>query len=188
MPPAGGSEGRGDPGPALPAGLRLLDLTGDERERAVPVIRDGFVGIYRWHAKRTLREVPTVRAATPDGEVLGVSLLDRLAPEVGYVYYIVVLSAHRGRGIGRALLDDALAIFRRTGAWVVYAAVQADNVPSRRLFERRGFRTVERKETGWREGGLGAWGLRSRMRLVPGELLLGLRLVVPPEASRSASG
>jgi L-amino acid N-acyltransferase YncA len=188
MPTVAGSEGGNDREPSLPEGMRLIDLAGEERERAVPVIRDGFVGIYRWHAKRTLRDVPIVRAVTPDGEIVGVSLLDRLAPEVGYVYYVVVRSAHRGRGIGRALLDDALSIFRTTGAWVVYAAVQADNVPSRRLFERRGFRLVERKETGWREGGLGAWGLRSRMRLVPGELLLGRRLVAPPEGSPPASG
>ena len=42
--------------------------------------------------------------------------------------------------------------------------------------ERRGFRRVERKELGWEEGGLGAWGLRSRMTLVGGEFLMGLRL------------
>jgi len=176
--------GEGLPAPSLPEGARFVDLVGAERERAVPVIRDGFVGIYRWHAKRTLREVPTVRAVEQGGEVVAVSLLDRLAPEVGYVYYIVVLSPLRGRRVGSALLDDALAIFRAASAWVVYAAVQADNAPSRRLFERRGFRTVERKETGWRDGGLGAWGLRSRMRLVPGELLLGLRLpTAPPGAT-----
>ena len=188
MPPPTPAVGRNEPAPSLPAGLRLVDLAGAERERAVPVIRDGFVGIYRWHAKRTLREVPTVRAVTRDGEVVGVSLLDRLAPEVGYVYYIVVLSALRRRGIARALLDDALASFGASGAWVVYAAVQADNLPSRRLFERRGFRSVERKETGWREGGLGAWGLRSRMRLVPGELLLGLRLAAAAEGGAAATG
>jgi L-amino acid N-acyltransferase YncA len=166
-----------------PGAIALVDLHGDARERAVPVIRDGFVGIYRWHAKRTLREVPTVRAAELHGEVVGVSLLDRLVPEVGYVYYVVVLGAHRGRGLGGLLLDDALRLFRAQDVEVVYAAVQADNVASLRVCERRGFRAVERKETGWREGGLGAWGLRSRMRLVPGERLLGLRLRDPRAAT-----
>lgn len=174
------------PSPATSGLFPLVDLNGDARERAMPVIRDGFVGIYRWHAKRTLREVPTVRAVEESGEVVAVSLLDRLVPEVGYVYYVAVLRSHRGRGLGRALLDDALRIFREGGAEVVYAAVQADNEPSRRLFERRGFRLVERKETGWREGGLGAWGLRSRMRLVPGEILLGLRLRAPRGAAAVA--
>jgi L-amino acid N-acyltransferase YncA len=157
----------------------LVDLTGTSRERAVPVILDSFVGLYRWHAKRTLREVPIVRAAEEDGEVIGITLLDRLVPEVGYVYYVAVRAAHRGQGIGGHLLDDALRRFRELPVEVVYGAVGKENQPSRALFEHRGFRPVERKETLWSEGGLGAWGLRSRMRLVPGEILLGLRLRSP---------
>jgi ribosomal protein S18 acetylase RimI-like enzyme len=164
------------PGPGPPLGLRLIDLEGAARERAVPVIRDGFVGIYRWHAKRELHEVPLVRAAEVDRTVVGVTLVDLLVPEVGYVYYVMVLSAFRGRGVGGLLVDDALRLYRERDVEVVYAAVRSDNEPSRRLFVRRGFREVGRTETGWREGGLGAWGLRSRMRLVPGERLLGLRL------------
>jgi ribosomal protein S18 acetylase RimI-like enzyme len=165
--------------PPGPTGVRLVDLEGAERDRGIPVIRDGFVGIYRWHAKRTLREVPIVRAAERDGEVIGLSLLDLLVPEVGYVYYVAVLSAHRGRGLGALLLDDALDRFRSRNVEVVYAAVREENLASRRLFERREFRPVARKETGWKDGGLGAWGLRSRMRIVPGEILLGRRLRPP---------
>ena len=70
----------------------------------------------------------------------------------------------------------AIARYRGRTVEVVYAAAQSDNAASLRLFESRGFREVARKETGWQDGGLGAWGLRSRMRLVPGERLLGLRL------------
>jgi ribosomal protein S18 acetylase RimI-like enzyme len=168
---------------AEPAGP--IDLVGEARDRALSVLRDGFVGIYRWHAKRTLHEVPIVRALELGPEVVGFSLLDLLAPEVGYVYYVAVLSALRGRRLGGRLLDDALTIFRGRDVEVVYAAVQEENLASRRLFEGHGFRPVERKETGWREGGLGAWGLRSRMRLVPGELLLGLRIA---PAGRRATG
>ena len=154
----------------------IIDLAGPDRERAVPVIRDGFVGIYRWHAKRTLREVQVVRAAESDGTIVGVSMLERLVPQVGYVYYIAVATDHRRTGLGGRLLDDAIDRFRAEGAEVLYAAVQSDNAPSIALFRSRGFRTVERKETGYLEGGLGAWGLRSRMRLVYGELLLGRRI------------
>jgi ribosomal protein S18 acetylase RimI-like enzyme len=164
-------------------GLTLTDLVGEGRERAVPTLKEGFVGIYRWHAKRTLREVSTVRAAEVDGTILGVSLLERLAPEVGYVYYMSVGQAHRRRGVGGVLLDDALRMFRQGGARVVYAAVEEDNEASLALFRSRGFRVVERKETSYRDGGLGAWGLRSRMWLVGGELLLGLRLAPEPASS-----
>jgi L-amino acid N-acyltransferase YncA len=175
------------PDAAVRTEVTLRDLDGEAREAAVPIVRDSFVGIYRWHAKRTLREVPIVRAAAVRGELVGVALLDLLLPEVGYVYYLMVLSSYRRQGIGGILLDDALTGYRARRVEVVYAAVQSDNLPSRRLFERQGFREVDRKEWGWREGGLGARGLRSRMRLVPGERLLGLRLrAVPPPAGPPA--
>jgi len=159
----------------LPA-LRLSDLEGGAREEAVPVLREGFVGIYRWHAKRTLRDVSIVRAAWLGDDLVGVAMLERLVSEVGYVYYLSVGLAHRHRGIGGALLDDALERFRAAGVEVVYGAVESDNGPSIGLFRSRGFRIVERKETSYREGGLGAWGLRSRMWIVAGEVLFGLRI------------
>ena len=156
--------------------MTLIDLPREHRERAVPVLIDSFVGIYRWHAKRTLRDVQVVRGAEVGGELVGVAMLERLVPEVGYVYYIAVASAHRRAGIGGVLLDDAIERFRREGAQILYAAVQSDNAPSLALFTSRGLREVARKERNYQEGGLGAWGLRSRMRLVYGELLLGRRL------------
>lgn len=178
----GWQAGRGPLTTAPPA--ELIDLVGGDRERAVPVIIDSFEGIYRWHAKRTLREAGEVRAALLGGEVAGVSMLERFVPEVGYVYYLAVATAHRRQGIGRLLLDDALSRFEHAGVEVVYAAAEEENVASLELFRSRGFRTVERKERGYKEGGLGAWGLRSRMRIVWGEVLLGKRLRPPtaPEA------
>ncbi len=107
-------------------------------------------------------------------------MLERLVPEVGYVYYLAVSVRHRREGLGRLLLDDALARFQRAGAEVVYAAAEGENTASLELFRSRGFRLVERKELGFREGGLGAWGLRSRMRVVWGEVLLGKRIASPP--------
>ncbi|MGA8542337.1 MAG: GNAT family N-acetyltransferase [Thermoplasmata archaeon] len=158
----------------------LVELTGSQRELALPVIIDSFVGIYRWHAKRTLRDVTVVRAAMVSGEVAGISMLERLTPSVGYVYYLAVRVASRGRGIGGVLLDDAVSGFARQGVRVVYGAAEEENERSIALFLSRGFRSVERKERGYQEGGLGAWGLRSRMWIVSGEVLLGLRLAPEP--------
>jgi ribosomal protein S18 acetylase RimI-like enzyme len=165
----------------------IVELTGSDRERAVPLLRESFEGIYRWHAKRTLREIAHVRGVVRDGRLVGISMLELLVPPVGYVYYLAVARDVRGSGVGGALLDDALAGFRRDGAEVAYGAAEAENVASRRLFVSRGFREVARRELGYREGGLGAWGLRSRMRLVYGERLYGLRLAPPaggPEPHR----
>jgi len=164
------------PGQLPETSVDLIDLVGDDRERAVPALKDGFEGIYRWHAKRTLRTATWVRAAAVQGDVVAVSVLERLDPEVGYVYYLSTSLAHRRQGLGGRLLDDALGLFRREHALVAYAAAEEDNLASITLFQSRGFRTVERKELGFREGGLGAWGLRSRMTLVGGEVLLGRRL------------
>ena len=86
--------------PAVPGSVTLVDLPKDGRERAVPVLIDSFVGIYRWHAKRTLREVQVVRGAEIGGALAGIAMLERLVPDVGYVYYIAVASAHRRRGSG----------------------------------------------------------------------------------------
>jgi len=169
----------GDDSPAKVEGLELVDLVGADRERAVPALKDGFVGIYRWHAKRTLRSATWVRAVLAGTEVAAVSVLERLDPEVGYVYYLSTATRYRRRGFGARLLDDALELFRREGVRVVYGAAEEDNAPSIALFRSRGFREVERKELGFREGGLGAWGLRSRMTLVGGEVLMGVRLGPP---------
>jgi ribosomal protein S18 acetylase RimI-like enzyme len=158
----------------------IIDLVGTDRERAVPTLKDGFVGIYRWHAKRTLRSATRVRAAMHQSEVLAVSVLERLEPEVGYVYYLSTAESHRREGLGGRMLDDALDLFRREGASVVYGAAEEENQASIALFRSRGFRPVERKELGFREGGLGAWGLRSRMTLVGGEILFGIRLTSAP--------
>ena len=169
----------GDPSTRPIVPVDVVDLQGPERERAVPALKDGFVGIYRWHAKRTLRTATWVRAALQNGEVVAVSVLERLDPEVGYVYYLSTVASRRREGLGGQLLDDALDLFRRNELAVAYGAVEEDNASSIALFRSRGFRPVERKELGFREGGLGAWGLRSRMTLVGGELLFGIRLGPP---------
>lgn len=159
--------------------VEIVDLVGPDRELGVPIVLDCYTGIYRWHAKRTLREVGRVRAARRSGVLLGIAMLEQLEPEVGYLYYLLVPAAHRGERIGRLLFDDFLAAFRATGSQVVYVATHEDNAPMMHLLSAAGFRPVGRMERSYREGGLGAWGLRTRMRVVPGEVLLGLRLEPP---------
>lgn len=139
-----------------PSPLELIDLPAGARVVAVPLLVDSFVGIYRWHAKRTLRDAAWVRAARRGEELVGVSMLEPLTAEVGYVYYLAVLAAHRGEGIGARLLDDALDRFRQSHRWVVYGAAEAENAPSLGRLRSRGFRPVERRELGYVEGRLGA--------------------------------
>ena len=159
--------------------FHAIDLMGEDRDRAVPVLIESFVGIYRWHAKRTLRRIQRVRGAMDGDRLVGVAMLEDLAPGIGYVYYIAVSRGARRHKVGSFLLDDALDWFRSQRCEIVYAAAEEDNEPSKALFRSRGFRAVDKHETGYREGGLGAWGLRSKMMVVSGEVLMGLRLNPP---------
>ena len=156
--------------------VQIIDLRPEDRPLAMPVLLESFTGIYRWHAKRTLREVSRVSALFLDGRIVGWIMLELLNPAAGYVYYVAVGREHRGRGYAGRLLDHAIESFRSARVEVVYAAAESDNIASVSLFRSRGFREVGRKELSYQEGGLGAWGLRSRMRVVAGEVLLGIRL------------
>ncbi len=57
------------------------------------------------------------------------------------VFDVVTHSAHRGLGVGGALLDHALQTARTSGAHTAYLQVTPSN-PAVRLYERMGFRTV----------------------------------------------
>ncbi len=164
--------------------IRLADLPKEERSTAIPTLKESFEGYYRWHAKRTLRDVERVRVARLGGQVVAVSMFERLRPEVGYVNYLAVARAYRRAGFGGRLLDDALRRLKGEGVEVVFAAAETSNQRSLALLRSRGFRRTRRKERTWSEGGLGAWGLRSRMHIVSGEVIVGLRLrpADPPRA------
>ncbi len=56
-------------------------------------------------------------------------------PELG----MLVAAAHRRRGIGRALLDEALAWGRANGKTALSLRVFPDNVPARTLYAAAGF-------------------------------------------------
>lgn len=57
----------------------------------------------------------------------------------GYLYAFRVRPEHRGRGIGRSLLDAAEATLTGAGATHAVIAVAQDNPDARRLYERLGY-------------------------------------------------
>jgi len=61
----------------------------------------------------------------------------------GAIQNLGITPAHRGRGLGTALLMRALDGFRRAGLDRVHLEVTAENIGAIRLYERLGFRTVK---------------------------------------------
>jgi phosphinothricin acetyltransferase len=59
---------------------------------------------------------------------------------------VYVSGNFRGRGIGQALLESLIECSEEHGIWTLQAGILTDNVSSRQLHERCGFREVGRRE------------------------------------------
>ena len=87
-----------------------------------------------------------VLVAERDGDVIGYTYAGAegfdymsLRGPAGVVYDIVVDPAHRGRGVGRQLLDATIAALAERGAPRVLLSTAERNEAAQRLFERAGF-------------------------------------------------
>lgn len=88
-----------------------------------------------------------ILVAELDGAVVGYSYagvegIDYMALRgpAGILYDIVVDPGHRGRGVGRMLLDATIAALERKGAPRVVLSTAEQNESAQRLFARAGFR------------------------------------------------
>jgi ribosomal protein S18 acetylase RimI-like enzyme len=152
-------------------GITIDDIHPNDRESLVPILEDSFEGIYLWHAKKTLKDAPVVRAATVQDEVAGLVMLKDLDKTLGYVYYIAVGKRFRNMGIGGNLLDNSLDYFFNNGKIEVYSSIETDNIPSIALFRSRGFRATPTQALSKKYGYVKSNILRMKMFLVPGEEL-----------------
>ena len=90
-----------------------------------------------------------VLVAERGGEVIGYTFAGiegfdymALRGPAGALYDIVVDPAHRGRGVGRMLLDATLDALRALGAPRVVLSTAQKNEAAQRLFARAGFRAT----------------------------------------------
>jgi len=104
-----------------------------------------------------------ILVAEDDGDVLGYTFAGiegydymELRGPAGVLYDIVVDQAHRGRGIGQALLDATLAELKTRGAPQVVLSTAERNESAQRLFARAGFRRTMIEMTRELESGAGA--------------------------------
>ena len=102
--------------------------------------------------------------ARADGDVLGWATLAPVSQRECYrgvaENSVYVAADARGRGVGRALLDELVRRADEAGIWTVQAHMFADNAASRALHESCGFRLVgirhrlARKHGEWRNTAL----------------------------------
>ncbi len=59
---------------------------------------------------------------------------------------IYIAESERGRGIGRALLEELIRQSEQNGIWTLQAGIFPENTASIRLHKRHGFREVGRRE------------------------------------------
>jgi ribosomal protein S18 acetylase RimI-like enzyme len=142
--------------PAAPADVKAIgrlgallvrmhhDLDPDRFIAATPQTEQGYGSFLG-----TQLEKPNIiiLVAERDGEVVaytyaGVEGTDYMALRgpAGVLYDIVVDPAHRGQGVGRALLDATLEALQAKGAPRVVLSTAERNESAQRLFARAGFR------------------------------------------------
>ena len=95
--------------------------------------------------------LPFARLVMREGErVLGWAALSPVSKRQVYrgvaELTVYVAESVRGRGIGRALLDELIAESERNGIWTLQASIFPENVASVELHRRCGFREVGRRE------------------------------------------
>jgi putative acetyltransferase len=81
-----------------------------------------------------------------EGELLGVAALKRIDDEHAEIKSMHTAEAARGRGIGRALLDELIKAARLAGIWTIQTSIFPENRASLALHERCGFRVVGTRE------------------------------------------
>src|SRR5437879_18665 len=89
-------------------------------------------------------------AARTDGVLAGWAALSPVSRRCCYAGVaetsVYVASAHRGRGVGKALLQELIADSERHGIWTLQGATFAENTASLRLQQSCGFRIIGRRE------------------------------------------
>jgi ribosomal-protein-alanine N-acetyltransferase len=105
-----------------------------------------------WYGEGTLRrrsiEAAHFAAAELAGEVVGYAEGELRRP-AAHLNRIAVHPAHQGRGVGAALLGDALRALWQQGAEYVTLNTQSDNRYSQRLYRRFGFEATGDLATVW---------------------------------------
>jgi mycothiol synthase len=141
----------GVPETVWPDGATLREWTAESAPRFFAVYtaafreRPGFPG---WSAAEWIGEMAEDDDFRPDWSVLaglpGVGDAGFVTAAAGWIVQVGVVPAARGRGLGAALVCEALTRMRAAGAVEAWLDVNVDN-PASRLYRRLGFRVMGRR-------------------------------------------
>ncbi len=112
----------------------LGEVEGCQRLMREISLKDGFLPEATWLAVST-----EGGDMEPCGTIQGI----RATPKYGAIQNVGIVPAHRGRGLGTALIYAALAGFQQIGLSRVYLEVTAQNDGAVRLYKRLGFRRTK---------------------------------------------
>ncbi|HEY7477072.1 MAG TPA: GNAT family N-acetyltransferase [Actinomycetota bacterium] len=156
-------EGTTEPGPS-PEGIEIGGVGPDEDLRPIhTVLEEAFrddpgdhpESYERWVEEETTNPSydPTLWMVARDGGTPVGIVVASAGDDGGWVDWLAVLSSHRGRGIGGALLRRSFATFADRGLRRVIVNVQAENVTgATAVYERVGMRVVNRWDL-WERAG-----------------------------------
>jgi [ribosomal protein S18]-alanine N-acetyltransferase len=131
-------------------------------DELLPIEADLF-GVERWSAGMFWNELANGNhyvAAVEDDAVVGYAGLVFVPPDEAWVNNMAVRRDHQRRGIGRALLEELLAIARRNGAKHTLLEVAADNTPAQALYDSYGFEVIGLRKNYYQASGTDALVMR----------------------------
>ena len=135
---------------ALLAQLQAVELAYQPARKSAPEV--GANDIWEETTKFLADGKADVLVASAEGKVIGVGIgyetvlgdqsLALAVRRVGYVSDLVVDAAWRGKGIGRAVLQDLMECFRKRGLKTARIGAIIENQGAIRLYQEMGFAQV----------------------------------------------
>jgi ribosomal-protein-alanine N-acetyltransferase len=104
-----------------------------------------------WPAAAFAAHLADCFLVTEVGGGVAAYLVARALGDEAEILDFAVAPEARGRGVGRALLDDALRALHRSGARRVFLEVRVSNAAAQRLYQSRGFQSIGRRPAYYRQ-------------------------------------